>query len=256
MTETDPLWIAIGLTAQVAFSARFLIQWLLSERARRSLLPVHFWFFSVIGAVLLLAYAAHQRDPVIALGQVVGLAIYLRNIELVQRAARGRALAFYWSWLGLAGLALAAGLLSHEVPISAAASRSAPLWMLIGFVGQVLFTGRFVVQLYFSERAQASVNPVHFWYLSISGSLLLLAYALSTGDFVIILGQSFGMLVYLRNLALLRNQRAPDRHGEDTPELPLHEPSAAKTNPLDPAVAEQRAPIPEATENAVALRSN
>jgi lipid-A-disaccharide synthase-like uncharacterized protein len=256
MTETDPLWIVIGLTAQVAFSARFLIQWLLSERARRSLLPVHFWTFSVVGAVLLLAYAAHQRDPVIALGQVVGLAIYLRNIELVQRAARGHAWPFYLGWLLLATLALGAGLLSHAGPISAAATRSAPVWMLLGFVGQVLFTGRFVVQLYFSERAHVSVNPVHFWYLSISGSLLLLAYALSTGDFVIILGQSFGLVVYLRNLALIRKHKAPDRHGEGTPELHPHESSVATANPLEPDLAEQRAAIAQATETALAPRSN
>lgn len=216
MNFADPIWLGVGLVAQAAFSARFLVQWVLSERARRSLLPVHFWFFSVAGSVLLLAYAAHQRDAVIALGQIVGLAIYLRNIELVQRAARGRAISFLWLWLGLAGLALVAGLISHEAPVAkAAVERAAPLWFALGFIGQALFTGRFVVQLYASERAQASVNPVQFWYLSLSGSLLLLAYALHTGDAVIILGQSFGLIVYLRNLALIRKHREPDHHGED-----------------------------------------
>lgn len=215
MKETDPLWIAIGLSAQAAFSARFLVQWLLSERARRSLLPVHFWRFSIVGAVLLLAYAAHQRDPVIALGQIVGLGIYLRNVELVRRAAHGRATSFLWPWMALGALAITVGLISHEEPVSAAATRSAPLWMLIGFIGQILFTGRFLVQLWYSERAQASVNPVAFWYLSMSGSLLLLGYAISTNDLVIILGQSFGMLVYVRNLVLIRRHVEPDHHGED-----------------------------------------
>jgi lipid-A-disaccharide synthase-like uncharacterized protein len=237
VTETDPLWIGIGLSAQAAFSARFLVQWFLSERARRSLLPVHFWFFSVLGSTLLLAYAAHQRDAVIALGQGVGLAIYLRNIELVQRAAYGRALFFLWPTLTLLAASLAAGLLSHEVPLSAAATRTVPLMLVIGFIGQILFTGRFVVQLYYSERAQASANPVQFWYLSISGSLLLLAYAISTGDLVIILGQSFGLVVYLRNLRLIQKQIEPDRHGEDfdgeVAELRTHgsvgEPTAAST---------------------------
>jgi lipid-A-disaccharide synthase-like uncharacterized protein len=216
MNLADPIWLGVGLLAQLAFSARFLVQWVLSERARRSLLPVHFWFFSVLGSVLLLAYAAHQRDAVIALGQIVGLAIYLRNIELVQRAARGGAIGFAWPWLGLAGCALIAGLLSHEAPVArTAVERAEPLWFALGFLGQALFTGRFVVQLYASERARVSVNPVQFWYLSLSGSLLLLTYALHTGDPVIILGQSFGLIVYLRNLALLRKQRAPDQHGED-----------------------------------------
>jgi lipid-A-disaccharide synthase-like uncharacterized protein len=242
--ETDPLWIAVGLSAQAAFSARFGVQWLLSERARRSLLPVHFWFFSVIGAVLLLGYAAHQRDAVIALGQVVGLAIYLRNIELVRRAALGRAPSFVWPWLLLGGAAIAAGLLSHEGPISAAATRTAPLWLALGFVGQFLFTGRFMVQLYVSERAGASENPVLFWYLSMSGSALLLWYAITTGDAVIILGQSFGMLVYLRNLMLIRKARAPDQHGEDFAE-DVAEVRAAASGERE-AAADVREPAPPA----------
>jgi lipid-A-disaccharide synthase-like uncharacterized protein len=216
LSLTAPEWLLVGLLAQAAFSARFLVQWVLSERARRSFLPAHFWFFSVVGSTLLLAYAAHQRDVVIALGQMVGLAIYLRNIELLQRAVRGRALSFVWPWLALAGAALAVGLIGHEAPvIKTATERAEPLWFALGLLGQCLFTGRFVVQLYASERAQASSNPKLFWHLSLSGSLLLLAYALHTGDAVIILGQCFGLIVYLRNLALFRRHRAVDRHGED-----------------------------------------
>lgn len=215
MTFADPVWLAIGLAAQLAFSARFLAQWFMSERARRSLLPTHFWFFSSIGAVLLLAYAAHQRDAVIACGQLVGLAIYLRNIEWVERHARGHAKSFVWRWLALSALALAAGLLSHAAPLTAGAERTTPLWLIVGFVGQALFTGRFVVQLVVSERAQRSENPVQFWYLSLAGSLLLLAYALSVGDAVIILGQSFGFIVYVRNLMLIHRHRRADAHGED-----------------------------------------
>lgn len=86
MSPAHSMWFAVGLFAQLAFSARLLFQWIGSERAGRSMLPAHFWMFSVLGAVLLLAYAAHQRDLVIALGQIVGLAVYLRNIELWQRS--------------------------------------------------------------------------------------------------------------------------------------------------------------------------
>lgn len=237
MTDIESLWIAIGLLAQVAFSARFLLQWLLSERARRSLLPVHFWTFSVIGSVLLLAYACHRRDPVIASGQLLGLGIYLRNIQLVGRAS-GRSIPAFGSWLLLAAAASAIGLLSHAAPLNAITARSEPAWMLLGFVGQALFTGRFVVQLLYSERAQASVNPVLFWYLSMSGSLLLLGYALHTGDVVIILGQSFGLLVYLRNLHLFRQHREAeaDHHGEE----PLEPESERRDGLLD----ERASPAP------------
>lgn len=218
MADIETLWLTIGLLAQVAFSARFGLQWLLSERARRSLLPVHFWTFSVIGSVLLLAYACHRRDPVIASGQLLGLGIYLRNIQLLSRAS-GRAIPAFGAWLLLAAAASSIGLLSHAVPLNAITASSEPTWMLLGFVGQALFTGRFVVQLVYSEKAQASVNPVIFWYLSMSGSLLLLGYALHTGDIVIILGQSFGLLVYLRNLHLFRQHREAeaDQHGEEPP---------------------------------------
>lgn len=177
---------------------------------------MHFWFFSVVGAVLLLAYAVHQRDPVIAIGQAAGLAIYLRNIELAQRVARGRAPGFIRLWLGLVGMAFAIGWYSQEAPLAqAVAKRAAPLWLVLGFIGQVLFTGRFVLQWHASERARAPFNPVQFWYLSLSGSLLLLAYALHTADAVIVLGQSFGLVVYLRNLVLIRKQSETDLYGDE-----------------------------------------
>ena len=78
------IWIAIGLVGQGLFSARFLVQWLASERARRSIVPKAFWFFSLAGGLVLLAYAIHRRDPVFIIGQASGLAIYLRNLHLIR----------------------------------------------------------------------------------------------------------------------------------------------------------------------------
>jgi lipid-A-disaccharide synthase-like uncharacterized protein len=81
------------------------------------------------------------------------------------------------------------------------------LWLIIGFAGQAVFTGRFVLQWLYSEFKRRSVIPVGFWYLSILGSALLLTYAIYRQDPVFIIGQSFGFLVYLRNLQLIaRNQ--------------------------------------------------
>ncbi len=210
MSELDPMWFAVGLLAQSAFSARFLVQWILSERARKSLMPVHFWYFSCAGAALLLAYATHQRDLVICLGQLAGLAIYLRNLELFHRHAGERAAFFLWPWLALAALAVACGWASKPVPISHVITEADPLWTVIGMVGQVVFTGRFVLQLWFSERVHRPVNPIHFWYLSMVGSVLLFAYAVAQRDPIIILGQTFGIVVYLRNLALIRKHGLSD----------------------------------------------
>jgi lipid-A-disaccharide synthase-like uncharacterized protein len=79
------LWLGIGFFAQLLFSARFLVQWLASERAGKSIIPLSFWHLSISGSVLLLAYAIHRRDPVFILGQALGIFIYIRNLYLIRR---------------------------------------------------------------------------------------------------------------------------------------------------------------------------
>ncbi len=82
----DYLWLGIGLLGQALFSARFLVQWIASERRRRSVVPLAFWYFSVGGGLTLLAYAIYRRDPVFILGQSAGLVVYARNLWLIYRA--------------------------------------------------------------------------------------------------------------------------------------------------------------------------
>lgn len=81
---------------------------------------------------------------------------------------------------------------------------SGTLWTVIGFVGQALFSGRFLVQWLASERRRASIIPVAFWYFSLGGGVFLLAYAIHRRDPVFIVGQGLGLFVYLRNLVLIR----------------------------------------------------
>lgn len=81
----DRLWLAIGLAGQALFSMRFIIQWIQSERAGRSVVPRTFWYFSAAGSLTLLAYAYHRHDPVFVVGQLAGLAIYGRNLMLLRR---------------------------------------------------------------------------------------------------------------------------------------------------------------------------
>ena len=83
--EQFNLWILFGFVAQVMFMMRFLVQWVASERARRSVMPVAFWFFSVAGGALLFVYAIHREDPVFIAGQGAGLFIYVRNLWLIYR---------------------------------------------------------------------------------------------------------------------------------------------------------------------------
>ncbi|MGD8379726.1 MAG: lipid-A-disaccharide synthase N-terminal domain-containing protein [Gammaproteobacteria bacterium] len=82
------LWLFVGFAGQALFSMRFLVQWLSSERERRSVIPVAFWYFSVGGGATLLAYAIHKADPVFILGQASGLFIYLRNLHLILNEKR------------------------------------------------------------------------------------------------------------------------------------------------------------------------
>ncbi len=81
-------WVLIGFAAQGFFSLRFLLQWIASERAGRSVVPLAFWWCSIGGGVLLLAYALYRRDPVFIAGQALGVLIYLRNLHFVLRDRR------------------------------------------------------------------------------------------------------------------------------------------------------------------------
>jgi len=83
---TDHLWLGLGLLGQAFFSARFLVQWIASERRKQSVVPVHFWYLSLGGGLMLLAYAIYRKDPVFILGQGAGLFVYARNLYFIRRA--------------------------------------------------------------------------------------------------------------------------------------------------------------------------
>ena len=82
-------WIVLGFIAQALFMMRFVVQWVASERARRSVVPIAFWFFSLGGGTLLLIYAIQRQDPVFILGQGLGLFIYIRNLWLIANERKG-----------------------------------------------------------------------------------------------------------------------------------------------------------------------
>lgn len=90
---TEFTWVLVGLAGQMMFTMRFLVQWLASERQRRSVIPLAFWYFSLAGGVVLFSYALWRKDPVFIIGQSTGLIIYLRNLWLihVEKHELGRA---------------------------------------------------------------------------------------------------------------------------------------------------------------------
>lgn len=89
MTATH--WLVIGFVGQVAFGARFVIQWIASEKKGESTIPLAFWYCSIAGSVVLLTYAIHKEDPVFILGQSLGSIIYVRNLVLIDRKKKSLA---------------------------------------------------------------------------------------------------------------------------------------------------------------------
>ncbi len=84
----ETIWLIVGFSGQLCFTSRFLIQWLVSERQKKSVIPLAFWYFSILGGGILLSYAIYRKDPVFILGQSAGLFIYLRNLYFIRREAR------------------------------------------------------------------------------------------------------------------------------------------------------------------------
>jgi lipid-A-disaccharide synthase-like uncharacterized protein len=81
-------WLVLGFAAQGLFGLRFLVQWIVSERKKKSVIPIQFWYLSLSGGMLLLCYAVHRKDPVFILGQSLGLLVYTRNLTLIYKQKR------------------------------------------------------------------------------------------------------------------------------------------------------------------------
>ncbi|GAB4282570.1 MAG: lipid-A-disaccharide synthase N-terminal domain-containing protein [Candidatus Rifleibacteriota bacterium] len=88
MSNSD-LWLIVGFTGQILFSLRFFVQWIASEKQKKSVIPISFWYFSLAGSFLLLSYAIYRRDPVFILGQSMGFVIYIRNLILIDKEKKG-----------------------------------------------------------------------------------------------------------------------------------------------------------------------
>lgn len=196
----------VGFLAQIFFSARILVQWILSERARSVLSPSVFWVLSLAGSCLLCVYGWLRDDLAIIAGQCVSYYIYVWNLK-----AKG-----VWSVIpSPARWAI------YMIPVAATAfamcdpdefvyhmlhNAEVPTWLMIfGVAAQLLFTLRFVYQWLYSRRSGVSTLPAPFWTISIVGATMICTYAIIRCDPVLIVGQSVGIVAYSRNLVLLRN---------------------------------------------------
>lgn len=84
-TGSEIIWITIGLIGQLLFFLRFFFQWIATEKKKESIIPLSFWYFSLIGGLILLAYSLYRRDPVFIVGQGLGIVIYTRNLYFIYR---------------------------------------------------------------------------------------------------------------------------------------------------------------------------
>lgn len=205
-----PIFIySIGFIAQLLFSSRTFYQWLSSEKQKKVVAPRFFWQMSLLASVLLFIYGYLRNDFAIMLGQSLTYFIYIRNLQLEKHWHKFPLVSrifllifpvlvviFYYNnnVFDLQKLLFEKGF-SDQL-----------LWL--GIVSQIIFTLRFVYQWWYSERLKLSKLPKGFWILSLFGSLLIFTYAVFRKDPVLMVGHTFGIIIYIRNLHLLTKEHA------------------------------------------------
>ena len=197
---------AIGFLAQALFSARLLVQWIKSEKAGLSLSPAIFWQLSILASWLLFVYGLLRNDFAIILGQIIAYSIYIRNLQLQNQWKK---LPVITRIIALATPFVAILLMSSNWDLHYQKlfnNTDIPIALMIwGIIGQVTFTFRFVYQWIYSEKKGQSCLPIGFWIISILGSIMILSYAIYRIDPVLFIGQGFGIVVYARNISLIRH---------------------------------------------------
>lgn len=194
---------AIGLLAQGLFFARQLVQWIASERAKKVLSPTLFWQLSMAASLLLCIYGWMRNDFAIILGQLVTYYIYIWNLNtkgewhkmpLPARVILISIPAAALMWFGANWETTVEQLFRQE---------NIPVWLIVyGVAGQFTFTLRFIYQWWYSRRKGESLLPTTFWLISLTGSLMIISYAIIRHDPILILGQATGFVVYLRNIMI------------------------------------------------------
>ena len=199
----------LGFLAQGLFSARILVQWIMSERAKKVVSPTIFWILSLIASYLLFIYGWLRDDFSIMLGQVIAYYVYIWNLGAKGvwkniRSGWRQILVTILLLTPVVGISLMA---DHAQDLIARLFKNSeiPLWLIIfGSLGQVIFSFRFIYQLIYSSRRGESMLPAGFWIISLTGSAIIVIYGIIRLDPVIILGQGIGFISYSRNLILWR----------------------------------------------------
>ena len=203
--ETSWMVVGIGLLAQSLFAGRMLVQWILSEKHKEVVSPKLFWRISLVAAILMCVYGWFRSDAAIIVGQLITYFVYIRNLQLKKDWQN------YWIGLRIFILVipvLALGyILTQNVNWESKFISDNAMWLIVfGLVGQILFTFRFIIQFYYSEKSKLSVLPPQFWMISLAGSVIIFIYGIYRMDYVLLIGHGGGMLAYIRNLMIGHKQ--------------------------------------------------
>ena len=209
-------WIAFGVTGMVIFYGRFYVQWIASERQKKSVIPVAFWYMSSVGSVMQFIYAVHRVSPGAAFGQCFNIVIYMRNLVHIWRERGRLTQSLNVAAHALAGLIAAVAVVfmlmtwlsEYKANQSIEAAQAARNWFWLGVwgAGQLLFFLRFAIQWLVSEMKRKSVIPPVFWYFSLAAAILQTAAFVQRQDWIFAVGMGSNILVYARNVVFIRRE--------------------------------------------------
>lgn len=202
-------WViyAIGFSAQLLFSGRLLLQWILSEKNNKVVTPSLFWKLSLLASFLLFVYGYLRDDFAIMLGQSLTYYIYIRNLQLQgqwQKSPKPLQLLL----LVFPVIIVIYGYNNGQYDmVTLFENKAIPTWLLtLGIIAQLTFTLRFVYQWITSEKNKSSQLPIGFWRMSVVGAGLILSYAIIREDPVLFIGHCAGLVLYIRNIFIWKKQ--------------------------------------------------
>ena len=202
-------WIiyGIGFLAQLLFSGRLILQWILSEKSKKVLTPSIFWKLSLFASFLLFVYGYLRDDFAIMLGQILTYFIYIRNLQIQGEWAKTPKILRGFLWIFPILLIIYSYNNNTYDIVKLFKNEAIPLLLLIwGSIAQIIFTLRFVYQWIYSEKNKESSLPYGFWLLSLIGSIMILIYAILRKDPVLFIGHIMGSSIYVRNIIILKRQ--------------------------------------------------
>lgn len=197
----------IGFFAQLLFSGRLVLQWVLSEKSKKVLTPSLFWKLSLLASFLLFVYGYLRDDFAIMLGQALTYFIYIRNLQLQGEWQKVPKFSRLFLWI-FPIILVVYSYNNNTYDIDKLFRNEAiPFWLLTwGSIAQIIFTLRFVYQWLYSEKNKESLLPFGFWLLSLIGSSMILVYAVLRKDPVLLVGHIMGTVIYVRNIIILKKQ--------------------------------------------------